>query len=117
VVLWAYEGLVEKLRPALPRLQGAQVVVSPMAVLELQYLHEIGRVRVPAQEVVAELSRSVGLAIASSSWAQVVQVALPFDWTRDPFDRLIAAHAVADAASLLTADSRIRAHCANAVWD
>ena len=37
-------------------------------------------------------------------------------WTRDPFDRLIAAHASLEAAILLTADETILEALPGAVW-
>jgi len=116
VVLWLYEGALDRLAPALERLENQQVVVSPMVVLELQYLHEIGGSRVPAAAIIESLSETVGLSIAPSRWEQVVQVALSLSWTRDPFDRLIAAHALSMGATLITADERIRSHCPGAVW-
>jgi PIN domain nuclease of toxin-antitoxin system len=45
-----------------------------------------------------------------------VDAALPIHWTRDPFDRLIAAHAIASNARLDTKDRLIRQHCPNALW-
>jgi len=38
------------------------------------------------------------------------------EWTRDPFDRLIVAHAAANDARLLTKDEKIRRHYKRAVW-
>jgi hypothetical protein len=35
-VLWLHEPLMLKLKPALPHLEGQQVVISPMVLLELQ---------------------------------------------------------------------------------
>ena len=37
-------------------------------------------------------------------------------WTRDPFDRMIAAHAITHDHDLLTKDESILAHCKNAFW-
>jgi PIN domain nuclease of toxin-antitoxin system len=39
-----------------------------------------------------------------------------FAWTRDPFDRLIVANAMADGAPLITADETILANFRDAVW-
>jgi PIN domain nuclease of toxin-antitoxin system len=46
-----------------------------------------------------------------------VQAAAGLTWTRDPFDRLIAAHAILSGAPLLTADRRILANLPQATWD
>jgi PIN domain nuclease of toxin-antitoxin system len=36
--------------------------------------------------------------------------ALPLDWTRDPFDRLLATHSSARRVPLLTLDRNVRSH-------
>ena len=43
--------------------------------------------------------------------------AMEFSWTRDPFDRLIAAQALVSGERLLTRDRLIRANCSWAFWD
>lgn len=117
VVVWLYAPLLDRLAPALRHLEGRELVVSPMVVLELQYLHEVGRLTVPANSILEALRETAGLSVAQSSWEQVVRTALPLSWTRDPFDRLIVAHAAADGQPLVTADERIRAHYTGAVWN
>ncbi len=92
-------------------------LVSPMVLLELAYLHELGRARDPAKTMLAALRREVGVQIAEVSLNEVVQVSLDLSWTRDPFDRLIAAHAIAAGSPLLTADRTIRENLPQAVWD
>jgi PIN domain nuclease of toxin-antitoxin system len=118
VVVWLYAGEVDRF-PGAARsaLDGDLLAISPAVVLELQYLHEIGRLAVPAVEVVADLRTRLGLADAEAEFGTVVSRALPLAWTRDPFDRLIAAHAVADDARLLTADRALLANVPHAFWD
>lgn len=41
---------------------------------------------------------------------RLIDQALPLDWTRDPFDRLLAAHSLARRTPLCTLDRRIQAH-------
>jgi PIN domain nuclease of toxin-antitoxin system len=90
---------------------------SPIVELELTYLHEIGRVTEPAATPLASLRRSIGLQIADASLAELARAAQSLSWTRDPFDRLIAAHAIVADTPLLTADETIRANLPLAVWD
>lgn len=116
VVLWLYEPFLERLKPSMPHLEGRRLLISPMVLLELQYLYEIQRTTVPAVGVFSALAESSGLRLASSDWDGVVRIALGLSWTRDPFDRLIAAHAMADGLPLVTADERIRSHCPVARW-
>ena len=81
-------------------IEGSGPCVSPMVLLELAYLHELGRARDPAETMLAALRREVGVQIAEVSLNEVVQVSLDLSWTRDPFDRLIAAHAIVAGAPL-----------------
>lgn len=91
--------------------------VSPIVELELTYLHEVGRVTEPAATPLAALKRSIGLAVADVSTASLLDAATSLSWTRDPFDRLIAAHAIVAGATLLTADRTILENLPQAVWD
>ncbi|MDP2432311.1 MAG: hypothetical protein Q8O33_09780 [Pseudomonadota bacterium] len=49
-------------------------------------------------------------------YGRVVDAAERIDWTRDPFDRLIVAQAMAADAALVTADHLIRDRFPGAVW-
>ncbi len=40
----------------------------------------------------------------------LVRHAIPVGWTRDPFDRLLAAHSAARRVPLCSVDQRVRAH-------
>lgn len=91
--------------------------ISPIAVLELEYLHEVGKARDPLATMLDALRRDIHLEIADASLAELVQAAVGLSWTRDPFDRLIAAHAIVSGAPLLTADRRILANLPLATWD
>ncbi len=87
-----------------------------MVILELQLLFEIGRAKAPAAKVVEVLSKEVGLSVCRLSFAQVIESALELTWTRDPFDRLIVAHASASNAPLITKDETILRHYKHALW-
>jgi PIN domain nuclease of toxin-antitoxin system len=115
VAVWMYVE-PSRLRPAALHLEGHQVALSPMALLELQYLHEIGRLPMPGAELLANLEATAGLRVAEADWATVTRVALALSWTRDPFDRLIAAQSLVAGVPLVTADAVLRAHLPNAVW-
>ena len=83
----------------------------------MTYLYEIGRVSESASAPLSTLRREIGLQIADVSLAEVVEAAIGISWTRDPFDRLISAHAIVASAPLVTADETIREHLPLAVWD
>lgn len=117
VVAWLYAGrldlLTDRVRHAL---RDDEPAISPMVRLELQYLHEIGRVRTPAAAVVAELGRAIGLTVCTQPFAAVVERAEAQSWTRDPFDRIIVAQAALRRSRLLTKDETIRKQYRHAVW-
>jgi len=117
VVVWLYAGDLSRF-PAETRkhLERDVLVISPMVILELQYLHEIGRLSVAAGEVVEYLRSKLGLRVAAIDWRSAIGFALALDWTRDPFDRLIVATAAAEGARLLTKDETILDHHAAAFW-
>lgn len=92
-----------------------RLVISPMVSLELTYLHEVGRIRVPGSAVLDDLVPRLEIQLAAAPFAAVVQRAQTLSWTRDPFDRLIAAHALTDDERLLTADETMLAHLPGAV--
>ena len=87
-----------------------------MVELEIAYLLEIGKMSYPPNVVLGDLA-PLDLSVSTSPYYSVVRVVIGLRWTQDPFDRLIAAQAVADGVPLLTADRRIRAHLDLAVWD
>ena len=88
-----------------------------MVALELQYLHEIGRIALGSVEIVEKLRRDIDLKVCGLPFADVASRALEETWTRDPFDRIIVAQAKANGvAPLITADEKIRANYINAIW-
>lgn len=103
--------------PIRRRLEQDAPAVSPIVELELTYLHEIGRVSEPASAPLAALHERIGLEVADTSMVDVVTAATDLSWTRDPFDRLIAAHAIVAGAPLVTADESMRKHLPLALWD
>ncbi len=80
-------------------------------------MYEIGRVSEPASAPLSALRRGLGLQIADVSLAELIKTATGISWTRDPFDRLISAHAIVSNAPLVTADEKIREHLPLATWD
>jgi PIN domain nuclease of toxin-antitoxin system len=71
----------------------------------------------PAKAPLSALRRSIGLQVAEVSSAELVHAAIDLQWTRDPFDRLIAAHAIVADVPLVTADRTIREHLPLAAWE
>lgn len=118
VVVWMYAGLVERFSPVCSdALEEHDLVVSPMVMLELQYLHETGRLTADAHTVLAVLTKTVGLQVSELAFNNVILDALAQGWTRDPFDRIIVAQAAVEGIPLLTKDETIRKHYRYAFWD
>jgi PIN domain nuclease of toxin-antitoxin system len=96
--------------------EATELLVSPAVLLELALLRETERITAGAQEVLVALQGSIGLELAGESFVEVASEAARLAWTRDPFDRLIAAQAKAGGAHLVTRDRKIRANVKTAIW-
>lgn len=117
VVAWMYAGetrLLSKRARAL--VEESRLLISPMVVLELELLKEIGRLRIGGAAIVDHLHAAIGIEVCDLAFAKVVAAARGIAWTRDPFDRLIVGHAVAGGRPLLTKDRSIRRRLRQAVW-
>ena len=115
---WLYESADRRIPRAVRELlDEEEPFVSPIVELELTYLHEVGRVTEPAAAPLAALRKTIGLQVADTSLAAVAQAATELSWTRDPFDRMIAAQAIVADAPLVTADRTILAHLPLATWN
>jgi PIN domain nuclease of toxin-antitoxin system len=118
VALWLYAGLSERVPGRARGLIAAdRVHVSPLVALELSYMHEIGRARDPVPTMLAALQKSLGIELTDVSLSVLTDAAVALTWTRDPFDRLISAHAIVADAPLITADRTILEHLPLATWD
>ncbi|MGA9656193.1 MAG: PIN domain-containing protein [Polyangia bacterium] len=118
VVVWLYAGDLRRFSPAARRrLDREELRISPMVALEVQYLHEVGRISENAGVVLSDLARKLGLVQAEGDFSAVAAAAMDLGWTRDPFDRVIVAHAALYGATLLTKDRSIRRNYGRAVWD
>ncbi len=117
VAVWLAQGDLEKLSAsAIGHIESSELVVSPMVELELTYLYEIGRVSKPGAEVVSWLRHSMGISLSTVPLAEIVSQAHLVNWTRDPFDRIIASDALVASEPLLTKDQQILEHLDLAVW-
>ena len=117
VVVWLYAHGAQYLSERVKKLiDESDLLISPVVLLELQLLQEIGRTSVPGSAVVGELKEKIGLGICEEPFWPVVEAASKEGWTRDPFDRIIVGHAALREAPLATKDQTIRDHYSRAVW-
>jgi PIN domain nuclease of toxin-antitoxin system len=105
-------GFSSEARRALDR---EAVAISPAVLLELELLHEIGRLREGAGAIALRLRDQLDIRVAGDRFVDVTRAALSLGFTRDPFDRLIVAHAMLLKASLVTHDALLGRHYAAAL--
>lgn len=93
-----------------------ELLLSPMVMLELQYLFEIRRLTVPPGTILDTIRQAARLRICDLPFADVARAALQETWTRDPFDRIIVAQARLREMALITKDRVIREQYERAIW-
>jgi PIN domain nuclease of toxin-antitoxin system len=117
VVVWLYARRLDLLSStARSRLENDKILISPMVLLEFDFLQEVGRIAARGLPVYEELHLRVGLNLCHLPFARVIEAASSQTWTRDPFDRLIVGQASAADSDLLTRDDLINQQYPRAVW-
>lgn len=105
-LMWLDQGHVRT--RSLARAGGSRLYISPATLLELQVLQEAGRFRVrKSLQAVLDDDRWLLDEPAAAAW---FLEAVNLSWTRDPFDRLLAAHARLRRWRLATADAELLEH-------
>jgi len=116
-LIWVIQRDWDQLGPAARQaIEECDLMVSPAVALELELLHEIGRLHMSASSIVTVLATEIGLRVCDLPFRTVVEYALKENWGRDPFDRLIVANAKAAEAPLVSKDARIRRHYSRVIW-
>ena len=93
------------------------LLVSPMVMLELNYLYETRRIVATGEAILGELYQSIDLRICSMPFDRIIQTAGKESWTRDAFDRIIVSNAKANHnAPLISSDAVIAEHYPNTIW-
>ena len=116
-VVALYSGETRKLSDRGKKLlEEKQILISPMVILELEFLREIKRIEVQALDIVNALVEEIGLKICLLPFPKIISQSLTENWTRDPFDRLIVAHARAGKGPLLTKDGQMQDNYPQAFW-
>jgi PIN domain nuclease of toxin-antitoxin system len=117
VIVWLFLGSNDKLSEKVKNLiEKNDLYICPIVILELEYLKEIGRINSTANDIVTDLQAKIGLLIDDLSFEIVSRKAADLTWTRDPFDRLIAASAIARGYPLITKDASILNNLSLATW-
>lgn len=119
VVVWLAQGSLNRISSkAQKAIQTAtNLLLSPIVLVEFEYLHEVGKILIPATDIRVKLEHELGIHMCNLDFLTIVQMALNEKWTRDPFDRLIVAHAKSNGLSpLISADEEIRKRYSRTIW-
>jgi len=111
IVVWLYQNprklLSEK---EIKAINENTVHISPVVLLELEYLFEIKRINKKPDVILNYLKDKIGLEYDNIELLEITQIAAHEKWTRDPFDRLIVAHCKIRNAFLISKDKQIKKH-------
>ena len=102
-------------RKALAAIDRESLSISPAELLELELLHEIGRLKLGAAVIARYLADELAIPCAPERFVDIAFRALPLAYMRDSFDCLIVAHAEMLKAPLITLDQNLRQHYALAL--
>lgn len=118
VAVWLHAGVSENLtQEAKRQVEANDLLMSPMVLLELEYIFDRKRVGFDAETIYAYLNTRLGVTLCSFPFTAIAKQALSCTWTNDPFDRIIVSQAKANhEAVLITADRQIRQNYQNARW-
>jgi PIN domain nuclease of toxin-antitoxin system len=118
VAVWLSERKLSSLsKDAKGVLRRADLLISPIVLIELEILYEIRRIVLRSREIQMKLEHELSVQVCGFSFPSIAQAALNEKWTRDPFDRIIVAHAKANGfAALISADEHIAKHYSRTVW-
>lgn len=84
--------------------------ISPFSLLEMQFLFEVGRLKIESPAFYEAIENDPRFLIDEPRLLAVVRRALSLSWTRDPFDRLLAAHSSTARLPLCTLDETLIRH-------
>ena len=118
VAVWLAQGSLARIsRKAQEAIESAELLISPMVLIELEYLFEVGRINFPARTIQLKLEHELGVRVCDLAFPLVANVTLDERWTRDPFDRMIVSQAKANGlAALVSSDEEIGRHYPRTVW-
>ena len=117
ILIWLYQRDAAKFSAKnRETLDISNLYMPAISFLEIQFLKEIKRVTFSAEEILDELRIDLAINITEANAISLIRKAIEFNWTRDPFDRLIIAETVLYNAKLMTKDSNILANFHDAVW-
>jgi PIN domain nuclease of toxin-antitoxin system len=116
-VIWLYNNELHKFPvKTLELIDNNNLFISPMVVLELEYLYEIKRLNEHATILTETLHHEINLQMCKFPFISVITEALKQSWTRDPFDRIIVAHSAINQSLLISKDTLIHENYEKVFW-
>jgi PIN domain nuclease of toxin-antitoxin system len=115
-VIWALEDSPRLSRRARSSVEDArnEVIVSAASAIEIAIKIALGRLRAP--EDLAAACEDAGFVRKGLGFDEAAVLrSLPWHH-RDPFDRLLIAHAIAERATLVTRDRELAAYGVSVLW-
>ena len=118
VVVWLAQGNLTRIsNKAQELLEEAELLISPMVLIELEYLYEVNRIKLSSRDIHLKVEHEIGVRVCDLSFPFIANVVVDEKWTRDPFDRMIVAQDKANGlAFLVSADEKIGEHYPRSVW-
>lgn len=118
VVVWLAQGALARITPRAQQvLETANLLISPIVLVELEYLYEMQRIKLPSQDIYVKLQHETGVHVCDVDFPSIASMIVGEKWTRNPFDRIIVAHAKANGlAPLISADQEIQQHYPRTIW-
>lgn len=118
VLIWLYSNKAEQIPLSVQKqLEENELFISPAVEFEIELLHEIGRIKIPASIIIQYMNAHLGVNVSDIQFYRLVEEAKTIKWSRDPFDRMIVANASIFQLPLITKDELIRQNYSLAFWD
>jgi PIN domain nuclease of toxin-antitoxin system len=108
IVIWLYEKRLDLLsEKARKFIEENDLLISPIVKMEIEYLFEIEKIKDDSDTIINYLEKHIDLKIENSDFLEIIKISINEKWTRDPFDRIIVAHAKSMDLSLISKDEKI----------
>ena len=108
IVIWLYEKRLDLLsEKARKFIEENDLLISPIVKMEIEYLFEIEKIKDDSDTIINYMNRYIDLKIENSDFLEIINISINEKWTRDPFDRIIVAHAKLMDLALISKDEKI----------
>ena len=117
IVVWLYEKRLDLLsEKAKKYIEENDLFISPIVEMEIEYLFEIGKIKDNSETIGNYLEKYIDLRVDEGDFREIVKISINEKWTRDPFDRIIVAHAKLKDLTLISKDTTINKHYFRAMY-